>query len=133
MVVFSVSIMSILLFLLLSSSICRNVSFFLDLLLSDIILVTFACSVLLFLTRCVEIVSSFWFGAGVDVSIVFSIASRVRVFVFCLSFFCVLYMFGKSCVALISYETVKFRLRDDFGGRFLLRSYGVVSLVSIAA
>ena len=42
-------------------------------------------------------------------------------------------MFGKSCVVLISYETVKFRLRDNFGGKFLLRSYGVMSLVSIAA
>ena len=66
MVVFNVSIMSIFIFLLLSSSIYRNVSL-LDLLLSYIILVTFAYSVLLFSTRRVKIVSSLLVVAGFNV------------------------------------------------------------------
>ena len=66
MVVFNVSIMSIFILLLLSSSIYRNVSL-LDLLLSYIILVTFAYSVLLFSTRRVKIVSSLLVVAGFNV------------------------------------------------------------------
>ena len=56
----------------------------------------------------------------------------VRVF-FVLFCFVVIDMFGNSFVALMSYETAKLRLKDNFRGRVLLRSYGVVSLISIAA
>ena len=57
----------------------------------------------------------------------------MRVSDVCLGFFCVFGILGKSLVASMSYDIVKFRVSDDFRGRFLLRSYGVVSLVSIAA
>ena len=70
--------MSSFILLLLSSSICRNVNL-LDLLLSDIILSTFACSVLLFLSRNVEILSLLRVGTIVDLVATFPIASRVRV------------------------------------------------------
>ena len=42
-------------------------------------------------------------------------------------------IFRKSFVALILYETVEFCFSDGFGRRFLLRSYGFVSLVNFAA
>ena len=78
--------MSIFIFLLLSSSISRNVCL-VDSLLSDISFVTLACSVLLFSSRRVEILSSLLIVTEVVVFIVFPIASRVLVFGFCLGFF----------------------------------------------
>ena len=87
--------------LFLSSSICRNVNL-LDLLLSDIILLTLACSNLLFSSSSVEILSSLGGEAIVDLVATFPITSRVHVFGFCLRFLFVFDMFRKSFVALIS-------------------------------
>ena len=87
----------------------------------------FACSVLLFSSRKVKIVSSLEIVATVGVLVAVPITSRVSFF------FVVFDMFGSSFVTLMSYETVKLRFNDDFGWRVVLRSYGVVSLVSIAA
>ena len=127
-VVFKVSKMSSFFFSLLSSNICRNVSL-LDSFFSKTILVTFACFVLLFSSRRVEIVSSLEIVAAVGMLAAVPIAPRVRSCVFCFIFFVMVDMFGSSSVVLMSYETVKLRFNDDFGGIFLLRSHGVVSLL----
>ena len=124
--------MSFLILLLLSSSICRNVCL-LDSLFSDVFFVTFACSVLLFSIISVGILSSLLFDTAGVVLVVFTIASRLRVGDVYLGFFCVFGILGTSLVASMSYDIVKFRLSDDFGGSFLLRSYEIVSLVSIVA
>ena len=89
-----------------------------------------------------EILSSLGIVAVVGMSVGIPIVSLVRscVFVlfcfvlFCFVLFCfvVIDMFGNSFVALMSYETANLRVKDNFRGRVLLRSYGVVSLISIA-
>ena len=81
------------------------------------VLVIFACSILLFSSRRVEILSSLEIVAVVGVSVAIPIASLVRSCVFFLCFF-VIDMFGNSFVALMSYETVKLRFNDDFVGIF---------------
>ena len=76
-----------------------------------------------------EIVSSLEIVAAVGMLAAVPIAPRVRSCVFCFIFFVMVDMFGSSSVVLMSYETVKLRFNDDFGGIFLLRSHGVVSLL----
>ena len=70
--------MSSFILLLLSSSICRNVDL-LHSLLSHIILSTFACFVLLFSSRNIEILSLLRVETIVDLVATFPIALRVRV------------------------------------------------------
>ena len=100
---------------LLSSRICKNVSI-LDSLFSEMIFATLVCSVLLFSSRRVEIVSSLGLVDAVGVLVAVPIASLVRSCVFCFIFFVVFDIFGNPFVALMSYKTVKLSFNDGFGG-----------------